>query len=92
MVLIDSLHVFSTYVVWFAVLPLFLLLIPLPDERFEKPDLEIDPLVVKPALRGFWQGNENFFIDKISGKLAGEFTPEETRQEKADADMEALWD
>ncbi len=54
----------------------------LPNERFEKPNLEIDPKTVKPVLRGFWQGNQNFFIDKISGKLATEFTPKETTVEK----------
>ncbi len=54
----------------------------LPNESFEKPDLEIDPTKVKPILRGFWQGNENFFIDKISGKLATPNTPKETLQEK----------
>ena len=54
----------------------------LPNEKFEKPDLETDPEVVKPALRGFWQGNEHFFIDKISGKLATDNTPKETKQEK----------
>lgn len=52
------------------------------DEKFEKPNLDTDPEVVKPILRGFWQGNEHFFIDKISGKLATEFTPKETKQEK----------
>lgn len=54
----------------------------IPSEKFEKPDLETDPKTIKPALRGFWQGNENFFIDKISGKLATEFTPKETLEEK----------
>jgi len=54
----------------------------LPNETFEEPNLEVDEEVVKPALRGSWQGNENFFIDKISGKLATEFTPRETRKEK----------
>ena len=54
----------------------------LPNEKFEKPDLATDPEKVKPALRGFWQGNENFFIDKISGKLATSNTPNETKQEK----------
>ena len=54
----------------------------LPNEKFEKPNLETDPNTVKPVLRGFWQGNENFFIDKVSGKLATEYTPKETRQEK----------
>lgn len=54
----------------------------LPDETFEKPNLEADPETVKPALRGFWQGNESFVIDKISGKLATSNTPKETRVEK----------
>lgn len=54
----------------------------LPNEQFEQPNLVVDPQKVKPALRGFWQGNESFFVDKISGKLAGEFTPPETTEEK----------
>jgi len=54
----------------------------LPDESFEKPNLETDPHTVKPVLRGFWQGNDNFFIDKISGKLATENTPKEAQEEK----------
>ncbi len=54
----------------------------MPEEKFEKPNTEVDPKTVKPVLRGFWQGNENFFIDKISGKLAGPNTPPETIQEK----------
>ncbi|HTE49166.1 MAG TPA: transglycosylase domain-containing protein [Candidatus Paceibacterota bacterium] len=54
----------------------------LPDEKFEAPDLDVDPSAVKPALRGSWLGNENFFIDKISGKLATTYTPSETKEEK----------
>ena len=54
----------------------------LPNEKFEKPNLDVDITTVKPILRGYWQGNENFFIDKISGKLATPFTPKETLQEK----------
>jgi len=54
----------------------------LPNEKFEKPNLDTDSKGVKPIIRGFWQGNENFFIDKISGKLATENTPKETTQEK----------
>ncbi|MCF7833786.1 MAG: PBP1A family penicillin-binding protein [Candidatus Pacebacteria bacterium] len=53
-----------------------------PSENFEKPDWNLDPKSTKPVLRGNWQGNENFFIDKISGKLATENTPQETLQEK----------
>ncbi|HNW71401.1 MAG TPA: PBP1A family penicillin-binding protein [Candidatus Paceibacterota bacterium] len=54
----------------------------MPNEKFEEPNLYANPETVKPALRGFWQGNDNFFIDKISGKLATAFTPKETKQEK----------
>jgi 1A family penicillin-binding protein len=36
---------------------------------------------VPPVIRGSWWGGDSFFIDKISGKLATEFTPPETKQE-----------
>lgn len=62
----------------------------LPNEKFEKPNLETDPQIVKPVLRGFWQGNEHFFIDKISLKLAGEYTPRETMQEKVITDVHSI--
>jgi len=62
----------------------------LPNEKFEQPNLETDPKTVKPILRGYWQGNENFFIDKISGKLAGEFTPKETTQEKVITNVHSI--
>jgi len=35
----------------------------------------------KPILRGVWQGTGSVVIDTISGKIATEFTPEETRRE-----------
>ena len=62
----------------------------LPNESFEKPNLETDITKVKPALRGFWQGNENFFIDKISGKLATSDTPLETLQEKVVTNVHSI--
>jgi len=62
----------------------------LPNEQFEKPNLETDSNTVKPILRGFWQGNEHFFIDKISGKLATENTPKETREEKIITDVHTI--
>lgn len=54
----------------------------LPSDNFEEPDLYFDPIKYKPILRGLWQGNDSFTIDTISGNLATEFTPEETRKEK----------
>lgn len=62
----------------------------IPAESFEKPDLEINPTLVKPALRGFWQGGENFFIDKISGKLATPNTPMETLEEKVVTNVHSI--
>lgn len=51
----------------------------LPVEQFEKPE-PVDPNI-PPILRGFWQGGETFVIDKISGGLATEYTPQNTREE-----------
>ena len=62
----------------------------LPNEKFEKPNLEVDSKTVKPVLRGYWQGNENFFIDKISGKLASDLTPKETMQEKVITNVHSI--
>ena len=62
----------------------------LPDEKFEKPNLDNDPFKIKPALRGFSQQNENFFIDKISGKLATQNTPKETLEEKVITNVHSI--
>jgi len=62
----------------------------LPNESFEKPDLEVDPTQVKPALRGIWQGGENFFVDKISGLLATPNTPKETLEEKVVTNVHSI--
>lgn len=45
----------------------------IPDERFPTPQSISSTL--KPALRGIWYGGETYAVDKISGKLATEFTP-----------------
>jgi len=52
-----------------------------PNESFKKNVTSVD-LNKKPVLRGFWQGGESYFIDKISGKLATEYTPEQTKEER----------
>ena len=62
----------------------------LPSESFEKPDTETDPRQTKPVIRGLWQGGENFFIDKISGKLATANTPKETLQEKVITNVHSI--
>ena len=58
-----------------------------PDD-FIKP-LPTDP-TIKPILRGFWQGNQTYFIDKISGKLATNLTPPETKEEVSIPDVHSI--
>jgi len=50
-----------------------------PKEYFTAP--EPTPSDLKPVFRGVWQGYDFFTIDKISGKLATDLTPEETKKE-----------
>ena len=54
---------------------------PLPVESFEEP-LPIDP-TLPPILRGFWQGGDTFTVDTISGGIATEDTPNETKKEQS---------
>lgn len=48
-------------------------------ESFNKP-LQIQNNI-KPVLRGGWDGSRIYYIDKISGKLATKYTPNETKEE-----------
>lgn len=57
-------------------------------EQFEKPK-PIDSSL-KPTLRGVWQGGEVFVIDKISGKLATEYTPNETKEERVVKNLHSI--
>ncbi len=57
----------------------------LPVESFGRPN-PIDQ-GLPPIMRGLWQGNETFTIDTISGGLATEFTPIETRKEESVTDV-----
>lgn len=50
-----------------------------PNKRFIPPATPPDDL--KPVLRGVWEGNDIIVLDRISGKLATDLTPPETREE-----------
>ncbi|MCC7004562.1 penicillin-binding protein, partial [Candidatus Nomurabacteria bacterium] len=52
----------------------------LPNESFIKPDPQ--DTNVKPVIKGLWQGNIGYTIDKITGKLATDLTPDELRVDK----------
>ncbi len=47
---------------------------------FNSPD-DI-PKDIAPVLRGVWQGNVSYILDKISKKIATEFTPDQTKSEQ----------
>ena len=51
-----------------------------PNESFKEPVSTITDST-KPVLRSVWQGGEQYFTDKISGKLATPRTPASLKQE-----------
>lgn len=52
----------------------------IPDERFVPPNPP-DQNILKPVMRGIWQGGKTYTIDTISQKLATNLTPKETQKE-----------
>lgn len=50
-----------------------------PNDTFEKPF--INDANLPGPLKGEWQGGEAYTIDTISGKLATEYTPNETKKD-----------
>jgi len=50
-----------------------------PPENFGTPPTV--PTDIKPVLRGVWQGGVSYFIDTVSGKVATQYTPAETKKE-----------
>ena len=53
----------------------------LPNETFPSPDPDPNYYSGAPVLRGAWAGGDSFFIDTVSGKLATDLTPTETKKE-----------
>lgn len=60
----------------------------MPVESFGAPEPVSTEL--PPVYRGFWQGNRSYFIDKSSGKLATEYTPEELVEEKVVQEVHSI--
>ena len=59
------------------------------DEKFKKLN-ETDKSKLKPFLKGVWKGGVEYTIDKISGKFATQYTPEETKQTKVLTDIHSI--
>lgn len=51
-----------------------------PHEAF--PAYAPDPTITKPVLKGEWRGSKTYTVDRISGKLATPYTPEDVREER----------
>jgi membrane peptidoglycan carboxypeptidase len=51
------------------------------DNRFT-PASPIPYSTLKPVLRGVWQGNQSYVVDKMTGNLATDNTPPELREER----------
>jgi len=51
-----------------------------PSEKFIAPEPTVSEL--PPVFRGFSDGGKSYFIDKISRKLATEFTPPDLKEER----------
>lgn len=60
-----------------------------PNERFIAPEKE-DLSALPAPLAGVWQGGEKYVIDTISGKLATNNTPIETRKVVAVPDVHSI--
>lgn len=54
----------------------------LPVENFESPSYP-NPNEIKPVLAGEWRGGQTYKIDRITKKLATEFTPPELIENRA---------
>jgi 1A family penicillin-binding protein len=62
----------------------------LGSESFGEYSQGSDYYSTPPVIRGKWQGGESFWIDTISGGLATEYTPEETREEKVIPNVKSI--
>ncbi|MBP6856742.1 MAG: PBP1A family penicillin-binding protein [Candidatus Pacebacteria bacterium] len=62
----------------------------MPRESFEKPSVAENYDSLIPPLRGKFLGGESFIIDTISGKLATDLTPSETRKEKVITNIHSI--
>jgi penicillin-binding protein 1C len=60
-----------------------------PAERFKTPTTLVNASL-PPVLRGFGLGGKTYTIDTISGKLATDLTPPETREERVITDPHSI--
>lgn len=54
------------------------------------PDPEPLDKTIKPVLRGIWEGSETYTIDKASGLLATQYTPDDMREDKVVTNVHSI--
>jgi len=59
-----------------------------PPESFGLPPPPLSDN--KPVLRGIWQGGVSYWKDTVSGKVATQYTPQQTRQEVVFNDVHSI--
>ncbi|MCX6719418.1 MAG: transglycosylase domain-containing protein [Candidatus Taylorbacteria bacterium] len=59
-----------------------------PPEEFKAPPQPVTDN--KPVLHGVWQGGISYWKDKVSGKVATEYTPQELKQEVVFNDVHTI--
>ena len=57
-----------------------------PNETFQEPTRK-DVSTLKPVIRGIWEGNTTYKVNKLSGELANEFTPPQLVEERVVRDV-----
>ncbi len=61
-----------------------------PAPAFEKPVVDPEYDTLKPILRGKWMGNRGVLVDRVTGALATDTTPVESRIEKIITDVQDI--
>ena len=61
-----------------------------PNETFDKPVQPANYDSLPPVLRGYWEGNESFKVDSVSGQLATPSTPAQDVKEYVVTDVHDL--
>jgi len=63
---------------------------PVGGSEFAAPEPLAQAGEAKPYLRGEWRGGKEFIVDKISGKLATENTPEDVREKRVIREVHSI--
>ncbi|TSC72767.1 MAG: 1A family penicillin-binding protein [Parcubacteria group bacterium Gr01-1014_70] len=64
--------------------------LPLVPREVFPPPPEENKDALQPVLKSEWRGGKKFVVDRMSGKLATEYTPAETREERVVREVHSI--